>query len=116
MLIASLLMLAQIETRYTQPSYFVPIVLFLLIAGAVGWLIAAVLGFARARAFGPSVRWFALASVCLIMYHLQFLMLALGIVLDNPDLTLAVGAFFNIFIVLGSVCAVMGFVRLTSPR
>lgn len=116
MLIASLLMLAQTETRYTQPTYFYPIALFLLIAGAVGWLIAAVLGFARARAFGPSVRWFALASVCLIMYHLQFLMLALGIVLDNPDLTLAVGAFFNIFIVLGSVCAVMGFVRLTSPR
>ena len=28
----------------------------------------------------------------------------------------AFGAFFNIFVVIGAFCAIMGFVRLTSPR
>ncbi|HYE66427.1 MAG TPA: hypothetical protein VD966_12640 [Pyrinomonadaceae bacterium] len=117
MLAASLIMLAQAETRYTPPVYFGIVVLILLIAGVVGWLVAAVLGFARARAFGPSIRWFALASVCLIIYHLQFLVLALGIIQNDSELVLGVGAFFNLFVVLASVCAIIGFVRLTStPR
>jgi hypothetical protein len=37
-------------------------------------LIAAVLGFARSPAFGPSARWFSYAAVCLIIYHLHFLL------------------------------------------
>jgi len=37
---------------------------------------------------------------------------------NSADLTMAlgVGAFFNLFVVLGAVCAIMGFVRMTSPR
>lgn len=114
---ALLLMLAQAETRFTQPTYFLPVTLFLLVAGLVGWIIATVLGFARARAFGPATRWFALASACMILFHLQFILLALGLILDNPEMTLAVGAFFNLFAVLSAICAVIGFIRLTSaPR
>lgn len=108
-------MLAQNQT-YTPPAYFGLVVVLLLVAGVVGWIIAAVLGFARARAFGPSTRWFALASVCLIIYHLQFLVLAVGVIQNDADLALGAGAFFNLFVVLASVCAIIGFVRLTDPR
>jgi hypothetical protein len=107
--------LAQNQT-YTPPAYFGLVVVLLLVAGVIGWIIAAVLGFARARAFGPSTRWFALASVCLIIYHLQFLVLAVGAIQNDADLVLGVGAFFNLFVVLASVCAIIGFVRLTDPR
>ncbi|MGB7923084.1 MAG: hypothetical protein WCF57_07560 [Pyrinomonadaceae bacterium] len=117
MLAASLFMLlAQVETRYNQPSYFTPVVLGLLVAGAVGWLIAAVLGFARARAFGASARWFSIASVLLLLFHLQFLLLAFGLVTSNMDLVWGLLSFFNIFVVLGAICAILGFVRLTDPR
>lgn len=115
-MLASMLMLAQTETRYAQPTYFIPVAALLLAAGVVTWLIAAVLGFARARAFGPSTRWFAFAAVCMIIYHLQFLLLALGLILENPALTLAVGAFFNLFAVAAAICSVMGFIRLTHPH
>lgn len=107
--------LAQNQT-YTPPTYFGLVVVLLLVVGIVGWIIAAVLGFARARAFGPSTRWFALTSVCLILYHLQFLVLAVGAIQNDSDLVLGVGAFFNLFVVLASVCAIIGFVRLTDPR
>jgi hypothetical protein len=42
----------------------------------------------------------------------------LGISQNSVDLGIAlgVGAFFNLFVVLGSICAIMGFVRMTSPR
>jgi len=114
MLTATLLaMLAQ--TAYTPPAYFGVVVIVLLVAGIIGWIIAAVLGFARARAFGPSTRWFAFASVCLIIYHLQFLMLAVAAIQNDPDLALGVGAFFNLFVVLASICAILGFIRLTDP-
>jgi uncharacterized membrane protein YhdT len=116
MLLASFFMLAQVETRYSQPGYFTPIVLGLLLAGAVGWLIAAVLGFARARAFGASVWWFSIAAVLLILFHLQFLLLAFGLITNNMDLVFGLLSFFNIFVVLASICAIIGFVRLTDPR
>ncbi|HEY0003929.1 MAG TPA: hypothetical protein VGB17_03890 [Pyrinomonadaceae bacterium] len=122
MLIAPLLMLLQTETRATPPGYFAPVALFLLIAGGIGWLVAAVLGFARAPAFGASTRWFSLAAVCLVIYHLQFILLGvvamLSVSQSETDLgmMLSVGAFWNLFVVLASVCAIMGFVRLTSPR
>lgn len=115
MLTAILATLAQNQT-YTPPAYFGIVVVLLLVAGIIGWIVAAVLGFARARAFGPSTRWFALASVCLIIYHLQFLVLAVGAVQNDSDLVLGVGAFFNLFVVVASVCAIIGFVRLTDPR
>jgi hypothetical protein len=116
MFLAYSLMFAQVETRYNQPTYFLPVVGFMLTAGLVLWLVAAVLGFARARAFGPSTRWFAIAAVCMIIYHLQFLLLALGLILENPNLTLAVFAFFNFFAVVAAICAILGFVRLTQTR
>jgi hypothetical protein len=120
MFVLMLTMLQQL--RATQPNYFFLVTLLLLIAGGVGWLIVAVLGFARSPAFGPSARWFSYAAVCLIIYHLHFLLFGvfvfLGMSQNSVDLTMAlgVGAFFNLFVVLGSVCAIMGFVRMTSPR
>lgn len=112
MILASSFMLAQVETQYPAPSYFQYVFLGLLALGAVGWLVAVVLGFARARAFGPAVRWFAYAGICLILYHLQWIFLAFALV-NSPNMVLAIGAFLNLFIVLGAVCVVMGFVRLT---
>jgi hypothetical protein len=111
-----ILLLAQASNRYTPPSYFLPVVILLLVGGVIGWLVAAVLGFARARAFGPSARWFAIAAVFMLIYHLQFLLIALGIILEDPNITLSVGAFFNLFAVLAAICSIMGFVRLTNPR
>jgi hypothetical protein len=116
-----LLMLFQ-QLRATPPAYFFLVTLVLLIGGGVGWLIAAVLGFARSPAFGPSARWFSYAAVCLIIYHLQFLLFSVlvfvGASQNSMDLStaLGVGAFFNLFVVLGAVCAIMGFIRMTSPR
>ena len=103
-----------------QPGYFAPVLLGSLLAGGIGWLIAAVLGFARARAFGASTRWFSLAAVCLVIFHVQFLLLGIVAVLgaqqNDFDSVLKVGAFFDIFVVFGAVCSIMGFVRLTNPR
>src|SRR5690348_7716231 len=88
------------QIRATQPTYFFLVTLLLLIAGGVGWLIAAVLGFARSPAFGPSARWFSYAAVCLIIYHLHFALFGvfvfLGMTQSSSDLTaaLGVGAFF----------------------
>src|SRR5260370_42082673 len=106
--------------RAKRPRYFYTVFLGLLIAGGIGWLIAAVLGFARARAFGASTRWFSFAAVCLLVYHIQFVLLGVVAVIGAPPndfgSVLGFGAFFNIFVVLGAFCAVMGFVRLTNPR
>jgi hypothetical protein len=118
---AAVLLLFQ-QLRATQPTYFFLVTLVLLIAGGIGWLIASVLGFARSPAFGPSTRWFSYAAVCMVIYHLHFLMFGifafLGMSQNSVDLTtaLGVGAFFNLFVVLGAFCAIMGFVRMTSPR
>lgn len=117
-----LLLILQPQLRATRPSYFLLVVLLLLIAGGIGWLIAAVLGFARSPAFGPSIRWFSYAAVCLVIYHLQFLLFGvfvfMGVSQNSADLTaaLSLGAFFNLFVFLGSICAIMGFVKLTSTR
>jgi hypothetical protein len=113
---ASLLIFIQRETNFQEPAYFTPVVLIMLILGAVGWLIAAVLGFARARAFGASAKWFAIAAVCLFLFHLQFLGLAFGLILQNLGLVFKLLTFFNVFVVLASICAIIGFVRLTTPR
>ena len=107
---------AQADQAYRSPAYFVPVALALLSLGALGWLVAAVLGFTRARVFGASARWFALASVCLVLYHLQWILLAMGIIGQNTDMVLGVGAFFNLFVALAAVCAIIGFTRFTNPR
>lgn len=106
----------QVETTFKEPSYFVPLIIGSLALGAVVWLIAAVMGFARARAFGASTRWFSFAAVCMLLYHLQFLLLGFGLVLRDIQLSLTILSFFNLFAILAGACAIMGFVRLTSPR
>jgi hypothetical protein len=107
---------AQADQAFRAPSYFVPVALLLLVCGALGWLVAAVLGFSRARAFGASARWFALAAVCLVIYHLQWVLLAVGMIGQGTDVVLSVGAFFNLFVTLAAVCAIIGFTRFTNPR
>jgi hypothetical protein len=113
------LLILQESMRATQPSYFVPVLLGSLILGGVGWLVAAVLGFARARAFGASTRWFSFAAVCLLLYHVQFVLLGfvaiMGAQQNDFDSVLRFGAFFNVFVVLGAFCSIMGFLRLTNP-
>jgi hypothetical protein len=116
MVIAFIVTLAQVETTFREPSYFAPIMLGMLVLGAVSWLIAAVLGFARARAFGASARWFSLAAVCLILFHVQFIVLGLGVLTKDSSLVFGILSFFNFFILLGALCSIMGFIRLTSPR
>jgi len=117
MLLASMQALqAQQDQAFRAPWYFVPVVLLLLGGGALGWLIAAVLGFTRARVFGASARWFALSAACLLIYNLQWLVLGLAIAGQSTDAVLALGTFFNLFVVLGAVCAIVGFTRLTDPR
>lgn len=114
------LMLLQGGMAAKQPGYFAPVLLGSLVAGGIGWLIAAVLGFARARAFGASTRWFSFAAVCLLIYHVQFILLGIVAIMgaqqNDFDSVLSFGAFFNMFVVLGAFCSIMGFVRLTSPR
>src|SRR5215470_12678022 len=98
------------QIRATQPTYFFLVTLLLLVLGGVGWLIASVLGFARSPAFGPSARWFSYAAVCMVIYHLHFLLFGifvfLGMSQTSFDLStaLGVGAFFNLFVVIGAVC------------
>jgi hypothetical protein len=106
----------QVETTFKEPSYFLPLIVGSLSLGAVVWLVASVLGFARARAFGSATRWFSMGAVCMLLYHLQFLLLGFGLVLRDVQMSLTILSFFNLFAVLGGVCVVMGFVRLTSPR
>ena len=116
MFIASMLTLAQIEGTFNKPTYFIPVFLGLFLLGTVAWLIASVLGFARARAFGPSARWFSFAAVCLLLFHLQFLAVGFGVVTNDTSLAFSILTFFNLFVILGAVCTIMGFIRMTSPR
>jgi hypothetical protein len=113
------LVLLQTGVTAKQPAYFAIVLVGSLIVGGLGWLIASVLGFARARAFGAPTRWFSFAAVCLLIYHIQFLLLGVVAVMgaqqNDFDSVLAFGAFFNVFVVLGAICAIMGFVRLTNP-
>ncbi len=111
-----IVMLAQTETTFREPGYFAPAILGMLALGAVTWLIAAVLGFARARAFGPSTRWFSFAAVCMLLFHLQFICLGFGLLTKDNTLVFSILTFFNLFVVLGAICAIMGFIKLTNPR
>lgn len=116
MVIGSMIVLAQVETTFREPGYFAPVMLGMLVLGAVAWLIAAVLGFARARAFGASTRWFSFAAVSLILFHVQFIVLGLGVLTKDSSLIFGILSFFNFFIVIAAICSIMGFIRLTSPR
>jgi uncharacterized membrane protein SirB2 len=99
------------------PMYIPWVVFGLLGLGGLGWLIAAVLGFARARAFGEPARWFAVSAVCLLLYHVQWIVFGIyGINERNPENVVRAIAFFNLFVVLGAVCAVVGFARMVGPK
>ena len=99
------------------PAYFPWVALGLLGLGGLGWLIAAVLGFARARAFGESPRWFAVSAVCLLLYHVQWFVFAVyGMNEGNLENVIGMAAFFNLFVALGALCAIVGFMRLVGPR
>ena len=116
MLLAFPHVLAQGSLRL--PAYFPWVVVGLLVVGGLGWLVAAALGFARARAFGEPARWFAVSAVCLLLYHVQWLVFAVyGISEKNPEHVVGMAAFFNLFVALGAICAVVGFTRMTAgPR
>lgn len=114
-LVAALILQAQGDQAYRAPSYFIPVALGLLVLGAICWLVASVLGFTRARVFGASAWWFALAAVCMLIYHLQWVVVGFAIA-GGTDAVLTIGAFFNLFVVLAAVCAIMGFMRYTNPR
>ncbi len=107
--------LAQGDQAFRAPTWFQPVLLVLLVCGVVASLAAAVVGFSRARAFGPAVRWFALAAVCLLIFHVQILVIGFAVAQRDNDLVLSIGAFFNLFVVLAAVCSIIGFVRLTNP-
>jgi hypothetical protein len=111
-----LTVLLQTPTTFHQPSYFIPVFIGMFLAGAIAWLVAAVLGFARARAFGPSARWFSFAAVCLLLFHLQFLAAGFGVLTNDHNLVISILTFFNLFVLLAAICAIMGFIRLTNPR
>ena len=115
-MIATIILLAQTETAFHEPSYFAPVILGMLALGTVGWLIAAVLGFARAKAFGASARWFSFGAVCLILYHLQFVALGFSLLTKDNSLVFNLLTFFNVFVIIAAFCAIMGFIRLTNPR
>jgi hypothetical protein len=108
--------LAQAQSPQIQSTALVLTIVVLLGAGLVGWLAATVIGFARAR-FGAATRWFALASLCLLIYHVQWIAFGLlGRGETNLNRLLSFGSFFNLFVFLGSICAIVGFLRLSNPR
>ena len=116
MFILLVMLLGQVANTFHQPSYFVPVMVTMFLLGAVASLIAAVLGFARARAFGPSARWFSFAAVCLLLFHIQILAIGFGAISNDTGFAASMVAFFNLFIILGACCAIMGFIKLTNPR
>jgi hypothetical protein len=116
MFMSSMLMLAQVNTTFYKGNYFIPVFLGMFLLGIVATLVAAVLGFARARAFGPSARWFSYSAVCLLLFHVQLLVIGFGAISNDTTLASNIVAFFNFFIILGAICAIMGFIRLTNPR
>ena len=108
----ALMQVGEGDQVFRAPSYFEYVFLILLVAGALGWLVAAVLGFSRARGFGPAARWFALSAACMIIYHVHLFAVGIVVAQKDNDLVLSIGAFFNLFVVLASVCAIIGFVQL----
>jgi hypothetical protein len=118
MLIASTLPLVWAQAPVPRFASLTVVVFLVLFVGCLlGWLVASVLGFARARAFGPATRWFAFTCVCLLGFNLHLLAVSvLGMTETDPEKVLSFGAFAPLFLLLGSLCAIIGFLRLTNPR
>ena len=112
-------MLAQADTEYSQvilPKYFVPIFFILLVAGVLACLIAAVLGFGRSRAHGEGGRWFALAAVCLVIYHIQLLVMGFAAYKGNASIAFPLITALNLFIFLAAICIIFGFYKMKSAK
>ncbi|MDT7541857.1 MAG: hypothetical protein QOE33_1761 [Acidobacteriota bacterium] len=108
--------LAQEQIPLMQSTALFLTIVVLIAAGLVGWLVATVIGFARAR-FNTSARWLALSSLCLLIYHLQWIAFGLfGRNETDPARVLRFGSFFNLFVFLGSIFAIIGFLRLNNSR
>jgi hypothetical protein len=121
MLIASSLPSLLIVWAQAVPRFdtSLTVLLFLILFGGslLGWLIAAVLGFSRARAFGPSTRWFAFSCLCVLGFNLHIVAVALlGRTETDPEKVISFGVFSLLFLLLGSISAIIGFLRLTNPR
>ena len=112
-----MLLMQTLQAQQSQafPSYFNLVVLLLLALGALGWLVACVLGFTRARACGPAARWFALASACMLVFHLHIVVIGVAIARGGGATAYGLAAFVLLFVVLAAACAVFGFTRLSSP-
>ena len=114
-------LLALQDVRYTQPgAMFTYALIILVVLGVALWLMALLLGFARAKSFGPAARWFALSATCVFLYHLHliaFVVILMVMSTSGGDASPALkfGFFFNAFIVLGALCAIMGFVKMKAP-
>jgi hypothetical protein len=115
------MLLAWMQTLQPQqspsfPAYFNLVVLLLVVLGALGWLVASVLGFSRARTHGPAVRWFALASVCMLLFHLHIILIGLASSQGAGSAAATLTAFVLLFVVLAAACAIVGFTRLNNPE
>jgi uncharacterized membrane protein YhdT len=108
------LLLAQTSNTFNKPGYFETVVSALLLLGALAWLVASALGFSRVQGFGASARWFAVSAVCVVLYHIHLIFVALSaaIFANDPDMPLRIGAFFNIFILLGGICMIVGLTKM----
>lgn len=97
------------ESQVILPGYFLPVFAVLMIGGALGWLIAAVLGFGRAKSAGSSARWFALAAACLFFFHVQMLVMGFASLKGNAGLAFPLVSALNLFILLAAICSIIGF-------
>jgi hypothetical protein len=60
---------------------------------------------------------FAVSAVCLLLYHVQWFVFAVyGINEQNAENVYGMAAFFNLFVALGAVCSIIGFMRMNDPR
>lgn len=97
------------ESSVVLPSYFLPVFFVLMIAGALASLVAAVVGFGRAKTAGPHARWFALAAACLFVFHLQLIAMGFASIKGNAAVAFPLVTAMNLFILLAAICLVIGF-------
>ena len=112
-------MLAQADSESAQvilPKYFVPIFFTLMVAGLLGCLIGAVLGFGRSRGHDGGGRWFALAAVCLVIYHVQLLVMGFAALKANASIAFPLITALNLFIFLAAVCIILGFYKMKAAK